>query len=315
MKFSAGSPCHRGPRGAGPGWPKPRPAASARGLGAESECGCVRRAGGRRAVGGPAAGSVCAAGARATLRPGAKLTQCLTMDSRPEEYELNGDLRPSSPGSPGASVSTPSIRAAVRPCPTPALSEPCSQDSQAPTGADPLRAASAVRVGVVAMPPASRPLASVVARSPGMIRGSSHSGRLGWGAGCWQAAVRGPGQVAPTRSCAAVGPGRHLHSAFRGPCLLGSHTALQLCLCSGSLRAGTRHRTDPGLWAPGQQRADSYVTYGVHSDRTVLCCPDGEPGAAVASSPLSTRGFLRFSRPCWPWSAVSMGAGPGSGPI
>ena len=40
-------------------------------------------------MGGPAAGSVCAAGARATLRPGAKLTQCLTMDSRPEEYELN----------------------------------------------------------------------------------------------------------------------------------------------------------------------------------------------------------------------------------
>ena len=133
-------------------------------------------------MGGPAAGSVCAAGARATLRPGAKLTQCLTMDSRPEEYELNGDLRPSSPGSPGASVSTPSIRAAVRPCPTPALSEPCSHGSQAPTGADPLRAASAVRVGVVAMPPASRPLASVVAGSPGIIRGSSHFGRLGWGA-------------------------------------------------------------------------------------------------------------------------------------
>ncbi|KAG5213047.1 hypothetical protein JEQ12_008833 [Ovis aries] len=65
------------------------------------------------------------------------------MDSRPEEYELNGDLRPSSPGSPHASVSTPSIRAAVRPCPTPALSEPCSHGSQAPTGADPLRAASA----------------------------------------------------------------------------------------------------------------------------------------------------------------------------
>ena len=56
-------------------------------------------------MGGPAAGSVCAAGARATLRPRAKLTQCLTMDSRPEEYELNGDLRPSSHGSPGASPS------------------------------------------------------------------------------------------------------------------------------------------------------------------------------------------------------------------
>lgn len=56
-------------------------------------------------MGGPAAGSVCAAGAQATLRPGAKLTQCLTMDSRPEEYELNGDLRPSSPGSPHASPS------------------------------------------------------------------------------------------------------------------------------------------------------------------------------------------------------------------
>ncbi|KAM7241348.1 hypothetical protein CapIbe_007920 [Capra ibex] len=65
------------------------------------------------------------------------------MDSRPEEYELNGDLRPSSPGSPDASVSTPSIRAAVRPCPTPALSELCSHGSQAPTSADPLRAASA----------------------------------------------------------------------------------------------------------------------------------------------------------------------------
>lgn len=45
--------------------------------------------------------------APAALRPGARLTQRRTMDSRPEEYELNGDVRPGSLGSPDASVSTP----------------------------------------------------------------------------------------------------------------------------------------------------------------------------------------------------------------
>uniref|UniRef100_A0A4X1UE11 Ninjurin 1 n=3 Tax=Sus scrofa TaxID=9823 RepID=A0A4X1UE11_PIG len=78
-------------------------------LGAECERGCTRgagRGGGSGAGRGRAGGGLAAEGPRlqeAARRPRVRLLYRRTMDSRLEDYELNGDLRPVSPSSPDAS--------------------------------------------------------------------------------------------------------------------------------------------------------------------------------------------------------------------
>lgn len=52
---------------------------------------------------------------------GAKRSGGCTMDSRTEEYELNGDVHPGSPGSPDPMVRAPP-NLALSPCPGAALS-------------------------------------------------------------------------------------------------------------------------------------------------------------------------------------------------
>lgn len=142
-------------------------------------------------------------------------------------------------------------------------------------GADQLRAASLMRVAVVATPRAFRPLP---ARSgaPAVALRLQPPRKVSGGGGGWQNAGRGLGQVAPTPSCTAEGPGRHLLSSPRhfprAPAFLAptphSNFASPPARCAPGLGG-----VDLGFWAPGQQRADSYVTHGVHGDRTILCVP------------------------------------------
>lgn len=70
----------------------------------------VKEGGSAGAGRGRAGGGLAAEGPRlqeAARRPRVRLLYRRTMDSRLEDYELNGDLRPVSPSSPDASVSTP----------------------------------------------------------------------------------------------------------------------------------------------------------------------------------------------------------------
>lgn len=73
----------------------------------EAESGGGRAGGGGGGVSGPAGGgrtTVARSRGAGALRPTARRPGGRTMEPGTEEYELNGDLRPGSPGSPDASV-------------------------------------------------------------------------------------------------------------------------------------------------------------------------------------------------------------------
>lgn len=194
-----------------------------------------------------------------------------TMESRPEEFELNGDLRPGSPGSPDASVS-------------PAPPAPLCDLGRRPPSLGPAPAAPRAPGGAADCAPLphcgvpGRPVPSVRAVAPGL-----RPPRQG----------RGSGREVPTPSRAVEGPGRHLPPPSARASNFGPRISSRCCAPG---RAGS------SLRAPGQQRADGYVTRRVHRDRSICCVPRWGTWAGCGPSlspPQAPGRWSRLARGRW----------------